>query len=279
MESSLNLCDILPSRELSEPYRRQIETGSFSYGRIYIGSYFCANRFLTLKMQATQKFLKAASAHRVPLSLVVPILTQSHLASGMALMRELLRNDAIGIDEIVVNDLGMMKAVHDLFPVPIVAGRMLNKTYRDIRNREYYNIDALPKCLNEFYLSLYDRYRIQTVEMDNYAANTTIPASFDRFLIGVHTPLCYVTRCNICEFAAISKPIQKKFRAADACKLECMDRYIVYRNREGQEAEHYKIGCGVYYVNEGCHVQASRVRLIYNPYLDEVKNADFSTVK
>lgn len=284
MENAINLCDVLPSNEAAQKYIDQILSQSFTYDRVYIGSYFCSNKFFSLKSASTISLMDALFSKSIPVSLVVPIFAQHHLASGSELIQKMVNNYYGIINEIVVNDLGMLQHVYDIYKsksnrIKIVAGRMLNKTYRDIRDEEYFSSEYIPKCLNEYYISLYEHYGIQTIELDNSFNSLTLPERFDKYCFAVHMPLCYVTKCNICEFASITKSISKKFRTTDACSYECMGRYIQYLNGKDNTVIHYKIGCGVYFENKSINIKTAKIRTVYNPYLDEVQNENFSSIK
>ena len=284
MENAINLCDVLPSNEASQKYLDQVLSQDFTYNRVYIGSYFCSNKFFSVKSRSIIRLIDTFASKGIPISLVVPIFAQHHLSKGIELIQK-IANDYYGtIDEIVVNDLGMLQHMYDIYKskanrIKIVAGRMLNKTYRDIRDEEYFSLECIPKCLNEYYISLYEHYGIQTIELDNSFNSLTLPEKFNKFCFAVHTPLCYVTKCNICEFASITKSISQKFRTTDTCSYECMGRYIQYSNGNDNTVIHYKIGCGVYFENKSINIKTDKIRTIYNPYLDEVQHANFSSIK
>lgn len=284
MENAINLCDVLPSSEAAQKYIDQILSQTFTYDRVYIGSYFCSNKFFSLKSASIISLMDALSSKSISVSLVLPIFAQHHLASGLELIQKMINNYYSIINEIVVNDLGMLQHMHDIYKskdvrIEIVAGRMLNKTYRDIRDEEYFSSEFIPKCLNEYYVSLYERYGIRTIELDNAFNSLTLPKQFDKYCFAIHTPLCYITKCNICEFASINKPISKKFRTTDACTFECIGRFIQYSNDKNVAISHYKIGCGVYFENSTINIRTANMRTVYNPYLDEAKNANFSSIK
>ena len=280
METALNLCDLIPSTNYCFPFLASIVKGTLRSCRVYIGSYFCVNKFLSLKTKEGILLLNYLLEKSIKTSLVLPIATQKNWDSMIELVDSLLERYKGIIDEIIVNDLGTLSFLHRKYSTEIVLGRMFNKTCRDIRNEHYFLCAQSPKFFNKFYDTLIGEYGIKKIELDNGLRETSIPMEYQDFLFCVHSPLCYVTKCNICEFASIHKSIEHKFRASDKCGLECLNNYIEYENsNKNNLVRHYKIGCGVYYINECLGVATKHMRIIENPFLEVMKNESFSPIE
>lgn len=282
METVLNLCDIMPKDTIAKKYIAQMRQKSFKYKRIYVGSYFCGNKFLSLKEKEYADFLTAAQLHGIEITVVIPILTPTNWDNGMSMLSNLLKGFC-NINEIVVNDIGTMRYVYNNYDVELIFGRMLNKTYRDFRNADYYNSNVPQKIFNSFYLSMFEKYNIKKIELD-FGFNTLLfPPSTKKLQMCIHTPLVYLSTCNICEFASIKKDLDKKFRTSDRCGIECAEHFIKYENvTDNTAVVHYKIGCGIYFLhNNYDKVKDIDVayRNIYNPFLEEVVYEDFGTVE
>lgn len=282
METVLNLCDVMPKDSIAQKYMSQMKKNTFKYKRIYIGSYFCGNKFLLLKNSIYFNFLNEAQIHGVAITVVVPVFTPTKWDDGMNILSVLIK-EFFAIDEIVFNDIGTMQYLYSKYDIELICGRMLNKTYRDFRNVDYYNSNIPQKIFNSFYISMFKRYNIKKIELDFGFNTLNFPPTVKNLKMCVHTPLVYLSKCNICEFASIHKSLEKKFRASDVCRIECAEHFIKYDNITDESCvSHYKIGCGIYFLNDG-YEKINKLdcvyRNIFNPFLEEVPYEDFSTVE
>ena len=279
METVLNLCDVMPKDTIAKKYIEQMRQKIFKYKRIYVGSYFCGNKFLSLKKREYVDFLTEAKIYDIAITVVVPILTPTNWENGISVLSNLV--ECFGnINEVVVNDIGTMRYIHDNYDIELVFGRMLNKTYRDIRNTDYYNSNVPQKIFNSFYLSMFEKYNIKKIELDFGFNTLMLPPSTNNLQICLHTPLVYLSTCNICEFASIKKALDKKFRASDRCAIECAEHFIRYENvTDNTTVVHYKIGCGIYFLHSDYKAKDIDIvyRNIYNPFLEEAAYESFST--
>ncbi len=280
METALNLCDLLPSKECCERLLNDASVGKKNYSRVYVGSYFCSNKYLSLKKKSCLDLLNRLASASIRVSLVLPVVTQKNWDGALGLADFLIKKYSNVIDELVVNDLGLLNYLYNKYSIELVAGRMLNKTYRDLRNKVYFDCPQTPKILNNFYDSIFKKCKIKKIELDNTASTTVIPSNYSEYTFCVHMPLCYITKCNICEFASIHKPIEHKFRASDGCCFECLNHFISYdsKNKDDQ-IKHYKIGCGVYFINETLGVKAEKMRIIENPFLEVLGHENISPIE
>ena len=207
---------------------RGLDTGSETefrkYDRIAVGSYFCENYFLYY----ADKWLKkgcAGSAKKV--TLVIPCFSQSVLGAGKEHISKILQKYRSVIDEVCVNDLGMLRWVTQMrFSVRIFLGRVFWKASRDIRmekggsaGTEEYN-DRLLALLGE-----YPVYGIEIEELSHLYRKINVPKGM---VIAYHFPWCYMSYGRICLYASVPQPLEKKYRAGLPCAFECLSTQIVY---------------------------------------------------
>ena len=80
--------------------------------RIYLGSYFCERFFL--KFRGYQELIKYCKEKKICATLVVPVFSQNTLCKGKQRIYEICECLESLIDEVTVNDLGMLYHIETL---------------------------------------------------------------------------------------------------------------------------------------------------------------------
>jgi hypothetical protein len=81
----------------------------------------------------------------------------------------------------------------------------------------------------------------------------------------VYYPYVFATVGNVCEFAGVSLPSEKKFRANYVCGYDCVKFSTTYLNPEGEE--YLKVGKTTYFKVDDFTIKADKnYRLIYQPF-------------
>lgn len=246
--------------------------------RIYVGSYFCSQFFWAFQFDNLIKFAKDWN---LKLTLVLPIFSEKDLKLAKKKIIKILQNSKSVIDEVTVNDFGMLTYIQSKFDKKVNLGRLFFKDPRDVRVNEYYsqkgNVNIL-SALEE----VIDVSKINYVELDE--TNKSLGVD-DCFRVAVHTPFCFMTTGNICKYASINKGIEFKFRPNDKCRQECSCIYEHYSEEyNGRHIDLYRLGRTVYsYMTERSEVE-NKKREIYFPFIEIVnstgdKNENFSAVK
>lgn len=232
--------------------------------RIYVGSYFCSQYLLHLSCDLVEKLGKELSAMGIPITLVLPMFTEKDLTKGKEKIKELSALFGKEIDEITVNDYGMLAYIHQHYQVKINLGRLLFKDYRDPRYEEYYHQTGKPKYFTNQLENLCKEYEITGLELDITHEKLEISGAPMQVTLGVHVPYSYMTVGMVCEFASIPYDISDKFRPNLPCHKECL------RNRLGfsmlEDRRYLKIGRTVYFEHpDGQVIGSNSYREIFAP--------------
>lgn len=275
MNKCLNLCELITpqsikKRSIKGIISRALEKESFEVDRIYLGSNFCSQFFLNTS-SSWDSIFDYAKNNNISVTLTLPIFSQKDLNRAKIRIGELLENDEI--DEVTVNDFGNLKYIKENFDKKINLGRLFFKDPRDIRVPNYFNSEITPAWLTQ--LDQIDD--ISGIELDMATQKIKLPETVDP-IISVHYPYTYMTTGNICKFASISKPLEKKFRPNDSCKLECskIHEFYVEDFGENRGCEIFRLGRSVYFLNDKANFTETGIlpdRMIYFP-LKELMEID-----
>lgn len=190
--------------------------------RIYIGSYFCSQYFI--KFNGINELLSYCILNNIKITLVIPVFSQKDLEYGKVRIKEICKKAGRIIDEITVNDIGMLHYITNEYSnYKINFGRLFFKAPRDCRVPDYTERITESGSLSNIHLPFWKKYHINYAELD--PTNKIIDLSFlknDEILIALHMPFCYMTTGNICKFASIHKDAEQKFRPNTLCQMECM---------------------------------------------------------
>lgn len=277
-EIGLNICDI-QRRVLGKP---EIILGTIldskkldNVSRLYVGSYYCSNYFLQTPKNGYRELLLFAKRRGLKVTLVIPPLFEKDLKASKELLLYLkslsIELENI-IDEVSINDLGMLELIQKETSVEIFMGRLLQKDNRDPRYSDFYVQKHVPRTFNDYYKKFITENGISGIEIDCTHETIEIPDALGSTKVAVHKPYCYMSLGSICEFASISKPDNKKFRFADSCKCECDSAFIecIYSPENTFE----RIGRSVQFENGDCEIcSAIPYRLIYTPIAELLYNA------
>lgn len=292
----LNLTDIIQNLYTTESdpivgfdtiIKKCNETAGFERcERIYIGSYFCGQYFLNLPPKVIEDVAVFCGSENVKLTLVIPMFTEKNLDKGKDKIDDIVNALKEIIDEVTVNDYGMLEYMSKQYKLKCNIGRLFMKDYRDLRYPEYFNATLHPKIFTSYFNKLVEAYDINGIEFDpthktvnletcppgKTASLETCPPGEtvsletcpQNLVVGIHRPYCYMTVGQICEFASIHKEIEKKFRPNEVCQGECNSNVFRYKFNDGHEW--LRVGRAVYFENRACEVQGiDSIRNIYFP--------------
>lgn len=197
------------------------------YAWVYLGAYFCDRYFVTTSPALWKSCFENAQKQRKKVALVIPTASQNNLALLKERTRTIINRYNVVIQELVVNDYGMLEWVQEQFPeIPVWLGRTMNKELRDIRY-------SYTTCHTKIYEQLEAGYiqcsSVLGVEVDQTVTDE-IRIQEGKHRIAVHCAWIYHSMCRICEFASIDAPLDKKFRLFQPCKRECIHNSISYDN-------------------------------------------------
>lgn len=260
----INLCDLLN--------RQDFENGTFDMllqmlnitkpGRLYIGSYFCSQYFINMDFLAKLKQL--FKAHSYALTLVIPVVSEKDLSIAKDLTSQIIKE--LPVDEVTVNDVGMLSTIHNNYPIHINLGRLFFKDEREIRVSSFFQKIVRPANLD--LLKTYaECYRIKYAELDSISSSLAVQIDSD-IKIALHEPLCYMTTGNVCKYASINKEFTQKFRPNASCSLECKYVYEIYTPNTFDYTL-YRIGRTIYFETKRPQIINGCVdRYIYFPFFE-----------
>ena len=285
----INFCDILNLNTSDENYIETIierieEMKKNKVERIYFGSYFCDHFFL--KFEGYKYLLQFCKIKDIHATLVIPVFSQDTLDKGKKRTLEICRYFEEMIDEITVNDLGMLYYVQNFNRYKINLGRLFSKNPRDCRVPEYTDSKIAPGFISKLNQEFWKKQSINCVELDstNQILDLSEAQSSD-VMIALHSPYCYMTTGKICKFASIHKRINEKFRPNTNCRMECMsisDTYTGHVAATNFESLIYRIGRTLFFENNEVEIIGKNLeRLIYFPAKEWRKCVyeDISSVK
>ena len=176
------------------------------------------------------------------------------------------------IDEISINDLGMLEMLKAEKSAKIVMGRVLQKDNRDPRYPDFFEQTHTHRVFGSYYSGFMKDNNISGLELDFTHREIAIPNISEPLKVAVHIPYCYMSMGSICEFASMNKADDMKFRFADSCQCEC-DRAFIECNYLN-ELRFLRIGRSVQFKNDKCKICTDvPYRLIYTPIKELVIDA------
>lgn len=248
------------SRMLNDAKKK---SGYDRFERVYVGSSFCAQYFLRASKEMMTALKLFCEKERTKITLVLPMFSQKYITAGKQKIEQLLACGSDSIDEITVNDFGMMEYVKKQYEIAMNLGRLLSKDYREKRYEEYFNTTLEPKLFNNVFLDYIKAYPIQGMELDATHHTIDLRSVPEQYIIGIHYPYCYQTVGNICETASSYKELSHKFRPNAPCDMECESMTFQYMDEENNE--YLKRGRSVFFTNEDCNIIGrDEIRLIYS---------------
>ncbi|MDO5520448.1 MAG: hypothetical protein Q4G58_08150 [bacterium] len=277
-EYCINLCELLKHIEVSGISLEQIihsaekTLNTNSISRIYIGSYFCSQYFMHLTEADCKDVLEYVNQHNGKVTLVIPIVTEKNLKKVKLRIDSFINYFGAVMDEITVNDYGMLEYIYNKYKLKLNLGRLFMKDYRDPRYPEYFKGPFRPRVFTSYIRSIVEKYEIHAMEFDPTHKELDFAEKPEGVLIGLHTPYCYMTTGQICEYSSVDKDIKDKFRPNPDCDVECLSHHIEYDLEEIEEERKFiRFGRTVYFENKDCKVLGlTDMRVIYLPLDTEI---------
>ena len=217
--------------------------------RFYVGSYFCEKYFV----KSIRFFLHFAAEflmnHDMRVTLVVPIAPGRMLDAVKDSLYRAVNEFPGLIDEVVVNDYGMLNTLQDLCAqvdgqleqrgqteaetgsgiqpgtIRRIAGRLFFRNYRDPRygwGKDVAGRIFFPESLNGL---------IDAVDLDLVSEEMDFCAIPEEIGVHIHYPYVYATLSHSCEFASARLEDRMKFRTMLPCGNACMSGW--YRTKAG----------------------------------------------
>lgn len=240
--------------------------------RIYIGSSFCGRYFINMKKELIDKLLAYCKAEKIKVSVVIPVFTEKNLLNGKKKIADLNKQFGEVIDEVVVNDYGMLVYMHEHYKgkVNLAVGRLIMKDYRDPRYPEYFNTPYQPKTFTSYFEKMVDRYEVKAALCDATHREIDFSNKPEAVTIGIYEPYTYMTVGQICQLGSTHLPIEKKFRPNGPCQEECSDEKAEYFIEEGRKW--FKLGRTIYFENRDFTVKGiDKLRRIHCVFDEEVE--------
>lgn len=242
MEYCLNLCDIftalLREYECVENLISSAErTKKARYGRLYLGSYFCDTYFVQNIRNILANVYPYCLKNDVKVTLTVPVFSELRLNDGIKLINQLLTRYKDLIDEVTVNDVGMLQHFKNRAGISINQGRLMQKYTRDIRYADY--SDGKLR-----YYGYADNYEsiVEAIEFD--ACAKTMEVHIGRKKVVIHRDYQYATMGRICWFAGFNRGAWEKFDLNCPCDEACGRSFLSCIDQEGHTF--YQVGKAVY---------------------------------
>lgn len=208
--------------------------------RLYIGSYFCEKYFIKtcrIFLQIAGPWMKSA---KMRLTLVVPIPSGNILEPVKNTLFETLHDYPDLIDEVIVNDYGMLNslvAFNEEYSVRIIAGRLFFRNYRDAR----YGWDQ--KIAGKLMFPGGLAGKVCAADLDLVSEEMDLSEIPDDVEIHIHYPYVYTSLTHICEFASVRMGDEKKFRTMLPCGNACMNAWF---QTVAEQTEYLHFGKAVY---------------------------------
>jgi hypothetical protein len=210
--------------------------------RVSVGSYFCDIYFRKTAGMLQKSALPYFEAAGVTLTLVVPIIAQEQLVPVKQLLYGLLLAAGNRIDEVTVNDIGMLYYMKSLkaqavYQGKIIAGRLLFKNFRDSRVEDYST-----QMVTMFFPEILEG-NVDAAEIEAVSQRMDLSEFPDGILLHVHYPFNYISGGRLCEFAAANNRQNLLLQTQRMCRTTCMKGYL--HTGEGKES-FFHVGKGVY---------------------------------
>ncbi len=190
------------------------------FSRIYFGAETCERKIPSLdEVNKTKKFCKQNS---IDFSLLTPFVTDVGLKRLESIFSILSSKD-----EIIANDFGVLckAAEHEAVPV---AGRLLNKQFRDPRIASFSNMPkellshlSLSQASNPNFRTLLSSFGIKRVELDNLLQGIGTNLSGTGFSASLYYPTVFIATTRFCLLANCGRLSKVKKVGIFSCSKEC----------------------------------------------------------
>lgn len=273
----ISLCDVMEHIYETTPHFESIienitqRAGYSRCERLYIGSAFCGQYFLHLSMKRLSELMEVCRVKNIKVTLVLPIFTEKHLQEGKDQLAKLLTEFKTEIDEVTVNDYGMLLYVRTHYmDIGINMGRLFMKDYREPRYKEYFNQTLKPRGFTNFLREMIKCYKVKGIEFDPTHRRIDFSEKPEGVILAIYAPYAYITVGQICQVSGISKPVEKKFRPNEPCGSECYKHRMKYFIED--DRDWMRIGRAIYFKNQDPEITGvEEIREIYTPLDWEVE--------
>lgn len=252
--------------------------------RVYFGNEFCER--LLWKSAHVRKMAALCAENNMKLTLVTPYCSDLTQEKISAVLTDCADLDII--DEIVVNDWGVLNIIRKHFPkYRCVFGRILDKMKRDprISKKEYlsyFSKDGLimlqsPTASSKDYRAFMTEQGVDRFEIDNVIQGLYLEDVTDK-QISIYMPYGFVTNGKICQFAGIHNKPEDKFQVNTCCRQECqslmqiMQKHLTALPSEtDKKLDNIRVirkGNTVFFMNadiEQCICDSHITRIVYEP--------------
>lgn len=271
-EIAINLCELIgrSSEDMHSWIERLIIDTSFgNCSRIYLGSYYCDHYFLQTSVSRYTDVICFAREREIKITLVIPPLFETNLEKGISLAEKLISEGRDLIDEVTINDWGMLQYFSKVSNVKINMGRLLQKDNRDPRYIEFFNETHTHRCFSGFYKQMLSTNNVSCVELDCTHGKIYIPDLLSDIKVAVHGAWTYMSLGSICLFASMNKSDNRKFRYADICSCECNNMAV---KMNCDDITLYRFGRSIQFKNDNCKIISEvPYRYIYSPFNELIK--------
>jgi len=190
------------------------------FSRLYFGSETCETKLPTTAQLSTAKaFCKKPS---LAFSLVTPFCTDAGIKKIQSLLPLLSPED-----ELIANDFGVLSLAQTQ-PCQKVAGRLLNKQFRDPRIAFFKNMPAelaehfsQSQASSPNFQKLLTKFSVKRVELDNLLQGISSNFSNTAFKASLYHPIVFVSATRLCLLANAGKISSSNRVGIFPCKQEC----------------------------------------------------------
>lgn len=263
----LNLCDQLERLEQLIDRREMYE----GVTRIYIGSSFCALYALKMEKKKLEDAFRLCREREWKVTLEIGLVTEKYFEAMNDKVIDIIEQGKGCLDELAVNDYGTLMWARKNTSLHLFLGRLFFKDYRDPRYPDSIDRIYQPHMFHSYFPKIVAEFGIDGVEMDPVAKELDLSKAMKGLTYAVHTPYCYITTGQICEYASISKQVERKFRPNSSCSMECIKYHSQYQLEDGQNW--YRKGRAIFFRNDHCKISGvEKIRYIVNPFSIEMKD-------
>lgn len=259
--------------------------------RLYVGSSFCPQVLFSAR-PLFNAVVGTARERGLSVTLTLPIVAQRFWENAQAGIAALLESGTGVVDEVTVNDFGLLDYVDQLAEdaapgtegVRLNLGRCLSKDTREPRDPHYPHQPYTPNLLNpgedgcsylERLLTTWSHWRAEQgryvcriggIELDRTHDCLELDCAPEWLTVALHGSPCYLSTGQICEYAAIGRGDERAFRPNARCANQCQQGFTTYHDVDG--VSYHKIGRTVYFDAPQPTIHASStltLRLLHTP--------------
>lgn len=219
------------------------------FDRVYFGHETCERRLPSKKEFACAK--KICEKNSLDFSLVAPFCTNKGIENLKPLLKGLSKDD-----ELIVNDFGVLLLAQKSCNAGFVAGRILNRQYRDPRISVFKNppngmLEHLrsSQAANPLFQSLLKKFNVQRVELDNLLQGIDSDFSNSGFRVSLYHPFVFVSATRFCLSANCDKLSFAKKIGIFPCGKNCLNYSFRLDSKEFNKPL-FIFGNAIYFKNE-----------------------------